>query len=54
VDYLIQFLINNKAAAGDEGNFKKDTWTAAASHLEDFTTKSTAKQQILPKANRAR
>jgi hypothetical protein len=43
VDRMIQFLLDNKPAAGDRGNFKKATCTATASHLKDFTTKGAVK-----------
>ena len=36
---LVRFLIDVKASAGDGGNFKKTTWTAAAAHMRQFTSK---------------
>jgi hypothetical protein len=42
-DKLIVFLVEHKAAAGDGGNFKKTTWTAASEHLKQFTTKGGVK-----------
>jgi len=40
---LIQFLVDNKSAAGDGGNFKKVTWMAAATHMKKVTTKGGVK-----------
>ena len=42
-DELITFLVEHKAAAGDGGNFKKTTWTAASEHLKQFTMKGGVK-----------
>jgi hypothetical protein len=43
VNCLIQFLVDNKAAAGDGGDFKKAIWMAAALYLKDSTTKGAVK-----------
>jgi hypothetical protein len=40
---LVQFLVDQKATAGDGANFKKVTWTAAAAHMRNITTKGAVK-----------
>jgi hypothetical protein len=38
VDALVNYMFDHRAEAGDGGNFKVSTYTAAAAHIAQFTT----------------
>ena len=38
VDALVNYMFDHRAEAGDGGNFKASTYTAAAAHIAQFTT----------------
>lgn len=51
---LIVFLQEHISEAGDGGNFKKATWTAAAAHMAATTTKGGTKNHLACKNKWAR
>jgi hypothetical protein len=40
---LVAFLHDNRAEAGDGGNFKKPTWLRAAQHVAQFSAQGQTK-----------